>query len=154
MESGQIQLGNHTWSHPAIRSVSQARLTRELNRTRALIDTLTGRDTCLFRAPGGTKKFLQTRLRIPHGYRMVLWDVHSGDQLGITAVQIEQCVLTSVKSGDIILMHNGLKTTTTALDHMIPILKARGFKFVTVSELERERGRHLVVIRNSRPDQG
>jgi len=49
--------------------------------------------------------------------------------------QIAKRVLAQVKSGDVILMHNGLESTRDALRVIIPALKKRGFEFVTVSEL-------------------
>jgi peptidoglycan/xylan/chitin deacetylase (PgdA/CDA1 family) len=65
----------------------------------------------------------------------VLWNVHSLDQEGRSVEEIIARVESQVKDGDVVLMHNGLPTTIQALDTIIPHLKARGFEFVTISEL-------------------
>lgn len=40
-----------------------------------------------------------------------------------------------LKSGDIILMHNGTKYTASSLDKIIYNIKQKGFNIVTVSDL-------------------
>ncbi|MCG3206007.1 MAG: Peptidoglycan-N-acetylmuramic acid deacetylase PdaC [Elusimicrobia bacterium] len=133
------EVANHSWSHPDIRRISPVQFFQELERTRQLILRLTGKNTFLFRTPGGSEKYLRTKFHVPNGYQLVLWDVHSRDQEGVSAVQIADRILSDVKSGDVILMHNGLRSTREALEIIIPTLQARGYEFVTVSELIRIR---------------
>jgi peptidoglycan/xylan/chitin deacetylase (PgdA/CDA1 family) len=133
------EVANHTWNHPSIRGLSTRDMRAELDETRALIRNVTGHDTTLFRTPGSTANYLRTRFHVPAGYQLVMWNVHSLDQEGYSAERIAARVLSQVKDGDIVLMHNGLDTTVRALDTIIPALKKRGFEFVTVSELLRAR---------------
>jgi peptidoglycan/xylan/chitin deacetylase (PgdA/CDA1 family) len=128
------EIASHTWSHRDIRRLPQQELKMELDMTRTLIKTLTGHDQYLFRAPGGQEAFLQRRFVYPANYTLVGWDVHSLDQEGLSAEAISRR-MAAVEDGDIVLMHNGMKTTMEALDKIIPALRARGFEFVTVSEL-------------------
>lgn len=137
---------NHTWSHPDVRALSPSALRRELDQTRLLIERITGRNSFLFRTPGATENYLRRFFRIPSGYRLVLWDVHSLDQEGISAQQIADRVLAQAGDGDVVLMHNGLATTRDALDIIVPALQRRGFQFVTVSQL-RMRPRSLASSR-------
>ncbi len=44
-------------------------------------------------------------------------------------------MLSKVKNGSIILLHNGAKNTPEALKTLLPALKEKGFECVTVSEL-------------------
>jgi peptidoglycan/xylan/chitin deacetylase (PgdA/CDA1 family) len=129
------EVANHTWDHPNLRRVSDRQLRAELDRTRDLIRTVTGHDTNLFRTPGSTAAYLHKYFHVPSGYRLVMWNVHSLDQEGLSAEQITARVLSQVRNGDIVLMHNGLDTTVQALNVIIPALKKRGYEFVTVSEL-------------------
>lgn len=48
-------------------------------------------------------------------------------------------MLTHVKDGDIILMHDLYPTTAQACAEFIPKLKEQGYQFVTVSELLAEK---------------
>ena len=127
---------NHSWSHPDIQRISKRRFRGELDRTRKLILDLTGIDTPLFRTPGSTKAYLQNHFTVPHGYQLVMWDVHSRDQEKKTTVQdIIDRVSSQVRDGHIILLHNGTAKTVDALDCLLPRLKADGYAFVTVSQL-------------------
>ncbi len=133
------ELASHTWTHANIRNQSTEKLREELDRTRELICTVTGQQTFLFRTPGATESYLRHMFRVPVGYQLVLWDVHSLDQEGISPEQIAERVLSQVKSGDVVLMHNGIENTRDALGIIIPTLKNRGYEFVTVSELLKHR---------------
>ena len=141
------EVSNHSWSHPDIRFTPTETLRRELDMTRSLIHSLTGQDTYSFRTPGGDEKFLRSKFSIPQGYQLVLWDVHSRDQTGLSAEKIAERVLSQVKDGDVVLMHNGLATTRRALDIILPALREKGFEFVTVSNLRRSRPHNEVSVR-------
>src|SRR5207249_4461208 len=52
-EAGHL-LGNHTFYHPNIQTISERRLRAELNATQRVIEAATGRHTLLFRAPYDT----------------------------------------------------------------------------------------------------
>lgn len=141
------EVANHTWNHFNPRHLSIRSLRRELDRTRLLIHQMTGRDTFLFRTPGGTEKYLRHKFQVPMGYQLVLWDVHSLDQEGLSAEEITTRVLANAKNGDVVLMHNGLDSTTLALETIIPALHARGFTFVTVSDLLENRPSSQLFVR-------
>ena len=64
--------------------------------------------------------------------------VACGDSLdwkGLTPEDIQKRVLSKVKNGSIILLHNGAKHTAEALPSLLCELKNQGYEFVTVSEL-------------------
>lgn len=128
-------LANHTWNHRNLRQMSRKQLFLELEMTRKFLYHLTGKNTYLFRTPGSTKEFLLKRFYVPMGYDLVLWTVHSHDQEGLSSTMIVDRVLSQVKGGDIILMHNGLGSTVEALDQIIPQLQSEGYQFVTISKL-------------------
>src|SRR4029077_1079773 len=72
------------------------------------------------------------------GLLPIQWDVSSGDPtVGLSALGIQQQVLSNVAPGSIVLFHaNGRGWRTAgALPAVIAGLKARGYEFVTVSEL-------------------
>ena len=133
------EISNHTWNHPDVRSISTSAFRHELDQTRLLIQAVTGQRTFLFRTPGGTDTYLRNSFRVPSGYQLVLWDVHSLDQEKISAERIAERVISQVKDGDVVLMHNGFESTRDALEIIIPALKQRGFQFVTVTDLLRQR---------------
>ena len=52
-----------------------------------------------------------------------------------TPQQISSRVISKVKPGSIILMHNGAKNTPQALPTILQTLQAQGYRFVRTSEL-------------------
>ncbi len=74
--------------------------------------------------------------------KIVLWSVDSGDWRGLDAQTIAQNVLARVKNGSIVVLHDSdeedqkdRRPTVEALKIILPVLKARGYRLVTVSEL-------------------
>lgn len=140
------EVDNHSWSHPLIETVSAKAFQLELDKTRFLIKKLTGRETFLFRAPGGTEDYLRHDLVVPWGYRMVLWTVHTLDHEKPPPEQIRERVLDGARDGAIVLFHTGVKSTLEALPDLIDTLKEQGYSFVTVSELLGQDSARLAFI--------
>src|SRR5262249_60609481 len=52
VDSGQIQMGNHTWSHPSITKIDSAALTDQIQRNKGFLQNTYGVDgTPYFRPP-------------------------------------------------------------------------------------------------------
>ena len=103
---------------------------------RSIHDTL-GVKTTLIRTPNGD--FNKRVLAVLHslGYTVVQWNTDSLDWMNPGVEAIKQRVLTRVVPGDIILMHasDSCKQTHLALPAIIDGLRAKGYRFATVSEL-------------------
>jgi peptidoglycan/xylan/chitin deacetylase (PgdA/CDA1 family) len=132
-------LGNHTWHH--WRKLMMAfTASHELEDTAQLMYEVTGVQTSLFRPPNG---FLHNGLvdyALKRKDAVVLWSLDSEDWRGSqTSVEkIVNRVVTGVKPGGIILMHDGggdRSRTVQALPKIIEQLTNLGYKFVSVPEL-------------------
>jgi peptidoglycan/xylan/chitin deacetylase (PgdA/CDA1 family) len=139
-----IELGNHSYSHPRLVGLPEARVADEVGRTEELIAQL-GRHSVAFRPPAGM--WDQRILRVAASWRLptVLWDVVSGDAGGhIRATTMVDVVSRSVRAGSIVIFHiNGRgPNTKDALPAIIANLRARGFRFVRLSELLMLPGAH------------
>ncbi|WP_078146071.1 LysM peptidoglycan-binding domain-containing protein [Exiguobacterium sp. HVEsp1] len=133
------QLGNHSYTHPDFTKLTATQMKSELDRTEALIKSLTGKTTKpIFRAPFGAvnSPVLSGVGASGYGYT-IQWNIDTVDWKGLTASQINTKVQTNIKPGSIVLMHTGAGApgTPLALPTMISQLKAKGYKFVTVSQL-------------------
>lgn len=132
-------LGNHTWHHWR-KLMMEFTASQEIEDTAALMYETTGVRTALFRPPNG---FLHNGLvdyALKRKDAVVLWSVDSGDWHGSRASVdgLVKIVVEGVKSGGIILMHDGggdRTKTVKALPKIIQQLKERGYQFVTVPEL-------------------
>jgi peptidoglycan/xylan/chitin deacetylase (PgdA/CDA1 family) len=134
------ELGNHTYSHPDLRHLSDAAVARELERTDALVRKVAGRSTRpYFRPPFGARDRRVLRDAAKDGYRCVYWTTDSLDSVrrSITPRQIERRVLGRLQPGSIVLMHCGSAASAAALPHLLLALRQKGYRVVTISELLR-----------------
>jgi peptidoglycan/xylan/chitin deacetylase (PgdA/CDA1 family) len=130
-----IELGNHSYGHPQFSRLDAAAGRAEIEATDRLIAAL-GRQSVGFRPPfGDWAGWLPAQTG---GQPVVLWDVVSGDAGGhISPDNMVASVTAEARPGSIIIFHiNGRGPhTKKALPRIISRLRARGLRFVTVSEL-------------------
>lgn len=132
------EIGNHTASHRRLYGVGEARAERELNDCADTIEEICGVRPRLFRPPEGAVDKTVESVCAKNGYDVILWRIDTRDWENKNANTIVNRVLSSVKAGDIILMHDFIGTnskTPEALEILLPKLLARGYEPVTVSEL-------------------
>lgn len=132
------EIGNHTYTHPHLSALSEEELFREIEQNERLIEAMTEKPTSLFRPPEGYCGRAVRSLIKERGYRAILWDVDTRDWAGVPAQEIIKTVQETVYPGSILLFHDygGKQSATlTALSSLLPWLQAKGYRFVTVSEL-------------------
>ncbi|MBE6545905.1 MAG: polysaccharide deacetylase family protein [Ruminococcaceae bacterium] len=137
VDSG-CEIGNHTYSHKRISSLSEEELTKEIIRCEEALYRLVGIRPHVFRPPEGMMNPSLQALMNKKRYHVVLWSIDTLDWALNPSSAITQTVMKELKGGDIILMHDyvsGGNTTCDALRRIIPEILAKGYEFVTVSEL-------------------
>ncbi|TDE59525.1 polysaccharide deacetylase family protein [Nonomuraea mesophila] len=132
------ELGNHSWSHPALSELTRKELHRELRHTGRLVHRLTGVTMRVMRPPYGlTDKHVAAEARRA-GMAQILWNVDTFDwrdrQPKIVARRAGRA-----RPGSIILMHDIHRTTVKAVPALLDALERKGFTFVTVSDLYGDR---------------
>ena len=146
-------IGNHSFTHPNMGEIPTSVTTVELNATQRLIQSLTGRSTTLFRAPyfgdaePQTPDEVEPIVEAKHlGYITVGLHIDPDDWETPGADAITQRVVDGIVNqttdedvrGQVVLLHDGggdRSQTVEALPKIIETLKAKGYKFVTVSQL-------------------
>ena len=143
-----FELGNHTWDHrawtsdcyglPAIDDRGEKR--REVIRTARVLERLTGKEPFWFRFPGLCATEDDLRLVSDLGEQPV-GGQGSGDAFQRDAGVIVNTVLSQVRPGSIVVMHMmggpNAPATGEALKTLIPALRERGYRLVTLSRLLR-----------------
>lgn len=130
------EIANHSWSHPLLTKMSESSVRDQIDRTHNVIRQTTGVTPVLFRPPyGGFTANQRAWAHANWGYSSILWDVDSNDWKTKSAAKTESAILAQTQPGSIILCHDIHKTTVDAMPATIAALLAKGFKFVTVSEL-------------------
>ncbi|HHV71809.1 MAG TPA: polysaccharide deacetylase family protein [Clostridia bacterium] len=129
------EIGNHSFTHPHLNSLSEQQIKEEVTKTHNLIYQLTGQSPTLFRPPFGeySNKVITTIESL--NYKVIQWDVDSLDWKTISTENIVKRVTSQVSPGSIVLFHNNGENTTDALRQILPKLKAEGYQIVPISEL-------------------
>jgi peptidoglycan/xylan/chitin deacetylase (PgdA/CDA1 family) len=130
------ELANHSWSHPLLSKMSDQGVKDQLQRTHDAIVKATGIQPKTMRPPYGG--FTERQRRWSHGelgYKTILWDVDPLDWKVRNAAHVEREILQRTVPGSIILTHDIHKSTVDAMPRTLDALLAKGFKFVTVTDL-------------------
>lgn len=130
------EIASHSWSHPNLIPMGESSVRDQLERTQTVIKQTTGVEVKLFRPPYGNFTARQRNwAAATYGYKTILWDVDTLDWQHRNPAKTEAIALAQTRSGSIILQHDIHKTTVDAMPATLDGLAAKGFKFVTVSEL-------------------
>ena len=140
-------VGNHTFLHPNLAKISSTQVEIELNSVQRLIESLTNKQTVLFRAPYNTDSSPTTNEELKPlyeaakmGYIIVDADIDSMDYDKPGVDKIVQNVVNQLKdsNSNIIVMHDAggnRDQTVAALKKLIPLLKSKGYTFVNINDL-------------------
>jgi peptidoglycan/xylan/chitin deacetylase (PgdA/CDA1 family) len=134
------EVGDHTYRHRQLTRLVPARARAEIKAGAEAISKNGGRRPTLFRPPYGKTNEAIDAMARAEGMRTILWDVsleHYVDHVPVAKGVAK--LVDGVRPGSIILAHDGGKAdrsrTMQALPLLISLLKARGYRFVTVSQL-------------------
>lgn len=136
-------VGNHTATHPDLTTLSDAAIRQEIASADLTVRAITGRDTRpWFRFPYGARDTRTLGVVGCAGYGAVRWTVDTlgwqGTSGGQTVASVVNRVLSTLRPGQIVLMHVGSHPTdgstldAAALPTVIRELRARGYSFVTL----------------------
>ena len=155
------EIGSHTYTHPNLATAGRTQTLFELNATQRLFQAFTGRTLKLFRAPffgdaepttsdevlpvweAQNRGYVSVGLHVDSedwqrpGVPAIINNVVSRIISGPTACN-EEVEVTSQCSRNIVLLHDSggdRSQTVEALPILIDTLRARGYRFVPVSEL-------------------
>lgn len=131
-------VGNHTWSHPFLPELSRPQLGEQIERTSAMIESVSGEAPAFFRPPYGTRSPQVLQWLAEFRPTITLWDVEPFDWSMPGAETITKIVLDQARPGSIILLHDGggdRSQTVASLPPMIEGLLRSGFSFVPIETL-------------------
>lgn len=137
MAKGHV-VGNHTWDHVHLPTLSKSDASKEINDTSNELQQITGTRTTFFRPPYGETDAPTLTVINSLGLTTFMWNVMASDWLMPAPDVISYRVTSVARNGAIILLHDGggdRTNTVAALPNIIQTLQARGFRFVTLTQL-------------------
>lgn len=146
-----FEVANHSYSHYAftgdcygLPTVSEDKMRTDVERAYTALRAA-GVPSAMpyFRFPGGCYDQRARRALTGTGVTAVQWDVVGGDAFATDADAVARQVLDGVRPGSVVVLHctrSAAPTTERAVRTIVPELRARGYRFVKVSELIRTAG--------------
>ena len=135
-----MEVASHTYAHKNLNKLSESEVDDEINSTNIIFNEITGGNIGYLRPPyGNANDKVKSRVNMP----IITWSVDTEDWLSRNSEAIYNHILEHVNDGDIVLMHDIYPETVEAVKMVLPVLKERGYKVTTVSELAREKGKTL-----------
>lgn len=126
------QVGNHSYTHAALDTISPAEALADLAENDALLRELLGDGDYWVRPPYGAMTSSEaSALTVP----LVNWSVDTEDWLTKDAEKILDVIYRSAGDGDIVLLHDRYLNSVEAALAAVAHLQQQGYVFVTVEEL-------------------
>ncbi len=137
VQSGQIQLGNHTWSHPDLRALTTQGIQDQLQRNEDFITTTYGVSAKPFyRPPFG---YLNSHVRAAAsaiGYTApTLWYGSLSDSSVLTSDQIVAFGDQWFNAGRVVIAHANHPGVIGAMQQLVDLVAQRGLRTVTLRDV-------------------
>ncbi|OYN89962.1 hypothetical protein CGZ92_01570 [Parenemella sanctibonifatiensis] len=129
-----LEIGNHSWNHPQLTKLGEAKIAKELGDTNDVIERITGHRPSLMRPPYGARNKTTDRAAADEGMAVILWSVDTLDwKTRSKSANIKAAI--QAPPGSIILMHDIHRPSVQAVPEIIDQMRAEGHCFTNVSGL-------------------
>jgi polysaccharide deacetylase family sporulation protein PdaB len=131
------EIGSHGHKFTNYSELEDVEIRKQIQTAHQLLSEVTGKSPNLIRLPNGDFDKRVLNIADSLGYTVIQWDTDSLDWKNIGVDNIVKRVVTRAHPGDIILLHasDSCLQTADALPQIIDQLRAKGYEFVSVSEL-------------------
>ena len=131
------QIGVHTLDHVLTAGMDHETFTEQVEGSRRLLYALLGEGEYWLRPPYG---ILDENVKSWADTPIVLWSVDPEDWKDGDAARVSRHVLSRVRDGDIVLLHDIYPSSVEAALEIVDVLQKDGWRFVTVGELLNAKG--------------
>ena len=135
------ELALHTMDHAILTSLDKEGVRYQLESMMSMLPA--GSNVTLMRPPGGACNSTVKEVCAEMGLAVVLWSVDSYDWMTGSSYEVANNIVSQVRNGSIVLVHDLKYSSVQGALMAIDILKDEGYEFVTVSELARMNGYYL-----------
>ncbi|MEC3914315.1 polysaccharide deacetylase family protein [Nocardia sp. CDC160] len=137
VESGQVQLGNHTWDHPDLVKLSAAEVSAQLSKAKTFLHNNFGVDgTPYFRPPYGSHNATVDRVAADLGYTVpTMWYGSLSDSGVITEDYLIECARKYFNAQAIVIGHANHPPVTHCYGQLVDIIRERNLSLVTLNDV-------------------
>ncbi|HEY0127141.1 MAG TPA: polysaccharide deacetylase family protein [Blastococcus sp.] len=137
IESGQVAIGNHTWSHPDLTTLDDRAVAEEISRNRDFMRTVFGvRDSPFFRPPFGARDERIDRISAAEGHpTVVMWDGTLEDHRVLTPAELVAAARKWFAAQRIIVGHANHATVTKVYGELLELIAERELTTVTLADV-------------------
>jgi peptidoglycan/xylan/chitin deacetylase (PgdA/CDA1 family) len=137
VDSGQVQLGNHTWNHPSITGLSDSAIADQVVRNeRFLLGTYGVTGQPYFRPPYGNHDERTDRVTDSLGYpRVVMWYGSLGDSSILTPAQILANARQWFVADRIVIGHANHPSVSYVYPQLAELIRTRRLQTVTLHDV-------------------
>ncbi len=136
VDSGQVAMGNHTWSHPDLTTLTDDEVAEEIGRNRDWIEQTFGVATPFMRPPFGSHDDRVDRISAELGHpTIVMWNGTLEDNRLLTAAELMEAAREWFAAQAVIVGHANQPTITTVYDQLVELVAERGLRTVTLADV-------------------
>ena len=137
VESGQVQLGNHTWIHPDLTKLTGARIADELRHTDQFLRDTFGVDaTPYYRPPYGAYNDLVQSVAADLGYtETALWNGNLGDDQILLPRDIVANAQRYYTPHSVVIAHLNHPPVTAVYHELVELIRDRNLRTVTLNDV-------------------
>ena len=137
VDSGQIQMANHTWSHPYLNRLAPTAVAEQIRRNADFLRNTYGNDGApFFRPPYGVHTPDSDRIAADQGYSTItLWSGTVGDSTPENEAALIANAARSFQPQQIVLTHANLPTITHCYDQLLDLISKRNLQTVTLNDV-------------------
>lgn len=130
-------IGNHSYEHNNFMSLfTTSKLRAEIQRAQTSLEHLSGQKITLFRPPIGYTNPTYARVLKEFNLTNFGWSLRSYDSVYKVPEKLFDRLISKVKNGDIIILHDNLQVTVDTLDKFLTQAKVNGIKFANQSTIK------------------
>ncbi|WP_249359059.1 polysaccharide deacetylase family protein [Nocardia cyriacigeorgica] len=137
VDSGQIQLGNHTWDHADLTAISSNAAASQLERCKTFLWNNFGVDgTPYYRPPFGRHNAAVDAVAADLGYTVpVMWYGSLSDSGLITEAYLMECARKYFNPQTIVIGHANFPPVTRCYGQLVDIIRERNLSMVTLNDV-------------------
>jgi peptidoglycan/xylan/chitin deacetylase (PgdA/CDA1 family) len=145
VESGQVAVGNHTWSHPDLTTLGDREVADEIRRNQDFLRrTLGVRDTPFLRPPFGAHTPRTDRIAADLGHPTIaMWNGTLEDFRVLTPEQLLAAARRWFTPQTIVVGHANHPAVTTVYGQLLELIAERGLQTVTLADVWATDGQRL-----------